>query len=109
MPSPVKLRRVAIVRTDVSGEPIASIIKVTGIGELGTTLAVASNRSRLRRNTMNRNVVRLLVNGNVPTSPILVTLKMEATRSSETSALKRATRRNIQEDGILHTRRHENL
>jgi hypothetical protein len=39
------------VRTDVSEELIASIIRVTGIGELGTTLAVTSNRRTLRRNT----------------------------------------------------------
>jgi hypothetical protein len=37
------LRRVVLVRTDVSGERSASIIMVTGIGELGT-LAVTSNR-----------------------------------------------------------------
>jgi hypothetical protein len=44
------LRRVALVRTDVSEELSASIIRVTSIGELGT-LAVTSNRSMLRRNT----------------------------------------------------------
>jgi hypothetical protein len=33
------LRRLAIVRTDVSDEISASIIRVTRIGELGTTLA----------------------------------------------------------------------
>jgi hypothetical protein len=38
------LRRVALVRTDVSEEHSASIIRVTRIGELGTTLAVTSNR-----------------------------------------------------------------
>jgi hypothetical protein len=43
------LRRVALVRTDVSEECIASIIRVTRIDRLGTTLAVTSNRSRLRR------------------------------------------------------------
>jgi hypothetical protein len=43
------LRRVALVRTDVSEEPSASIIWVTRIGELGTTLAVTSNRSTLQR------------------------------------------------------------
>jgi hypothetical protein len=44
------LRRVALVRTDVSEEPIASIIRVVRIGELGT-LAVSSNGRTLRRNT----------------------------------------------------------
>jgi hypothetical protein len=34
------LRRVALVRTDVSEERSASIIRVTRIDELGTTLAV---------------------------------------------------------------------
>jgi hypothetical protein len=33
------LRRVALVRTDVSEEPGASFIRVTKIGELGTTQA----------------------------------------------------------------------
>jgi hypothetical protein len=36
------LRRAALVRTDVSEERNTSIIRVTGIGELGTTLAVTS-------------------------------------------------------------------
>jgi hypothetical protein len=39
------LRRVALVRTDDSEERIASIIRVKSIGELGTILAVTSNRS----------------------------------------------------------------
>jgi hypothetical protein len=43
MVSPGMLRRVALVRTDVSEELSASI-RVTRIGELGTTLAVTSNR-----------------------------------------------------------------
>jgi hypothetical protein len=42
------LRRVALVRTDVSQELGASFIRVARIGELGTTLAVTSNRRRLR-------------------------------------------------------------
>jgi hypothetical protein len=45
------LRRVARVRTDISEEFSASFIWVTTIGELGTTLAVTSNRRTLRRNT----------------------------------------------------------
>jgi hypothetical protein len=45
------LRRVVLVRTDVSEEHSASFIRVTRIGELGTTLAVTSNRRTLRRHT----------------------------------------------------------
>jgi DNA-binding TFAR19-related protein (PDSD5 family) len=50
------LRRVALVRTDVSEEVNASIIRVTRIGELGTTLAATSNRRTLRRNTKTSNL-----------------------------------------------------
>jgi hypothetical protein len=38
------LRRVALVRTDVSEEPDASFIRVARISELGTTQAATSNR-----------------------------------------------------------------
>jgi hypothetical protein len=51
MVSSGKLRRVALVRTDVSEEPSASFIKVTRIGELGTTKAATNNPRTLQRNT----------------------------------------------------------
>jgi hypothetical protein len=43
------LHHVAVGRTDILEEHITTIIKVTRIGELGTTLAVTSNRSIPRR------------------------------------------------------------
>jgi hypothetical protein len=43
------LRRVALVRTDVSEEPGASFIRATKIGELGTTQAATNNRRTLLR------------------------------------------------------------
>jgi hypothetical protein len=46
------LRRVTLVRTDASEELSASIIRLRRIGELGTTLAVTSNRRKLRRNNI---------------------------------------------------------
>jgi hypothetical protein len=51
MASSGMLRLVVLVRTEVSEELIASLIRVTRIGELGTTLPVTSNRRTLRRNT----------------------------------------------------------
>jgi hypothetical protein len=51
-----------------------------------------------------RSVHRLLVTANIaPSSPILVTLIMEALSSSETLVLIRATRPNIPENGIKQT------
>jgi hypothetical protein len=76
------LRRVALVRTEVTEELGAFFIRVTRIGELGTMLAVTSNRRKLRK------MRRLLVAANiVPSSPIPVTLMKEALSSSETSVL----------------------
>jgi hypothetical protein len=51
MPSSGILCHVGFVRTDVLEECIVSIIRVTGIGELGT-LAVTSNRGMLQKNTV---------------------------------------------------------
>jgi hypothetical protein len=45
MQSSGRLCHVVFVRTDVSEELRASIIRVTRIGELGTTLAVTSNNN----------------------------------------------------------------
>jgi hypothetical protein len=51
MESSGMLRRVALVTTDVSEELNAFIIRMTRIGELGTTLALTINRLTMRRNT----------------------------------------------------------
>jgi hypothetical protein len=57
MASSGMLRHVTLVRIDVSEERNAFYIRVTIIGELGTTLAVTSNRRTLRINTMRRLLV----------------------------------------------------
>jgi hypothetical protein len=88
MASSGMLRRVALVRTDVSEERSAYFIRVTIIGELVFVFL--------------RSVRRLLVTASVvPIPPILVTLMKEELSSSETSVLTRVTRRNIPEDDIL--------
>jgi hypothetical protein len=63
MASSGMLGRVALVRTDVSEELNASFIRVTIIDEIGTTLAVTSNRRKR--------------------APILVTLMKEELSSSK--------------------------
>jgi hypothetical protein len=70
------LRRVVVVRTDVSEESSAFIIRVTRIG--GELVFL-------------RSVRRLLFTASVvPSSPIRVTLLMEALRFSETSVINKS-------------------
>jgi hypothetical protein len=51
----------------------------------------------------------LLIAKVVTSLSILVTLKMEAILSAETSVLTNVTRRTIQIDGIFHSHHRENL
>jgi hypothetical protein len=89
MASSGMLRRLALVRMEVSEEFNVCFIRVTRIGKLGTTLAVTASV--------------------VPSSPILVTLMKESLSSSETSVLTKSTRRNIPEDAIFHSHCRKNL
>jgi hypothetical protein len=68
------VRRVALIRADVSKEGSASFIRVTTIGELG--MLIATNKLA---SVASDSVVR--------SSPILVTLMREALSSSEKSVL----------------------
>jgi hypothetical protein len=77
MASSGMLHGMALVRTDVWEELRASIVRVTGIGELGRTLAVTSNRRKQRH----------------PDDG--------GAKSLRKSVLKRATRRNVPENVIL--------
>jgi hypothetical protein len=62
----------------------------TRIGKLGTMLAVTSNRCKAAKK-------------------YYVTLMMKVLHSYETSVLRKATRRNIPGDDILHSHRRKNL
>jgi hypothetical protein len=89
----------ALVRTDVSEERIASIIREKRISDLATTLAVTRNWNTLRRNT---HIVSVSwQHDSVVSLPILITAMVESISSSKNSVLTRAIRRLIPEDGIF--------
>jgi hypothetical protein len=81
------LRCVGLVRTDVSEERFASIRVIVFLCS----------------------VRRLVVTANVLSSPILVTLMVEAIHASETSVLTTVTLLTIPEDGLLLSHRREHL
>jgi hypothetical protein len=76
------LRRVDLVKTDISEKRVASIFWVKRFYELGTALGVTI---------------------------IIFSLKMDATRFSVMSALTNLARRHIPDEGILHSHRCEHL
>jgi hypothetical protein len=95
------LRRVSLVRTDVSEAP----------GSSETSVLTRTTRRNNPEDTIfhSHRLENLKSYNVVSSSPILVTLMKEALSSSETSVLTRATWRNIPEDTILHSHRLENL
>jgi hypothetical protein len=90
MPSSGTLRRVALVRTNVTEELIASIIRVTRIGKLVSKLAVFF-----------RSLFRMLVTVNVPSLPFSCHPENGGDTFLRNVGSYKSTRRNIPEDNIL--------
>jgi hypothetical protein len=116
------LHIVALVRTAFSEELMPSIIRVAG------TLAVINKPKYAAKKyylmyvpliyvlhvcstiLFLRSLFRFLVVTNLfHSTPVLITLMMEAIGSFKTSVLTRAIRRNISEDYILHSHRREHI
>jgi hypothetical protein len=74
-----------------------------------TALHTSGIKLGLANFSVRRNVLLAVTANVVPSSLVLFTPMMVATRSSETSVSTRGTRRNIPKNGIRHTYRRENL
>jgi hypothetical protein len=96
---------VAPVRTDVSKEGIASIIRVTNPRVRDNVSNYQQPKHAAKKYYVYTNCVLqwLFTAYVVPTSLILVTLIVDSIRPSKTSVVKRVTGRNIQGDGFLRS------
>jgi hypothetical protein len=119
IPSSGMLRCVVLVRTGVSDERSASIIRLTRIGELGITSAVTSNRRTLR--SSDTPVLTRATRRHIPEEGILQTHRRENLKSyialtgcalyrkRNMSPVRYELGFYIPEDGILQSHGRENL
>jgi hypothetical protein len=97
------LRHVALVRTDVSEEISASIIRVTRIGELGTSVLTRATQ----RNIPEDGILHRHRRENLKSYIALSGWTLKQRRN--VSPVKYEMRFYIPEDDILHSHRRENL